>query len=155
MFMLVHLLSFLAIYASFRHYARDMAIFLTAYLYCFPLFCVQCMCSSTRVWFSSLIISDFWYQVFDYGQYIQQYCTYSIVHSLNGVPGIYYVATFTTVSIVSKRSITPVIIMLPPCSSSLVSSSHSYDETTTNRHPRNDALALCCTSEGRPRQCGR
>ena len=42
---------------------------------------------------------------------------------------------------VSKRFITPVIIMLPPCSSSLVSSSHSYDETITNRHPRNDALA--------------
>ena len=55
---------------------------------------------------------------------------------------IYYVATFTTVSIVSKRVITPVNIMLPPCSSSLVSSSHSYDETITNRHPRNDALAL-------------
>ena len=34
-----------------------------------------------------------------------------------------------------------VIIMLPPCSSSLVSSSHSYDETITNRHPRNDAAA--------------
>ena len=31
--------------------------------------------------------------------------------------------------------------MLPPCSSSLVSSSHSYDETITNRHPRNDAAA--------------
>ena len=32
--------------------------------------------------------------------------------------------------------------MLPPCSSSFVSSSHSYDEIITNRHPRNDALAL-------------
>ena len=31
--------------------------------------------------------------------------------------------------------------MLPPCSSSLVSSSHSYDKTITNRHPRNDAAA--------------
>ena len=31
--------------------------------------------------------------------------------------------------------------MLPPCSSSLVSSSHSYCETITNRHPRNDAAA--------------
>ena len=31
--------------------------------------------------------------------------------------------------------------MLPPCSSSLVSSSNSYDETITNRHPRNDAAA--------------
>ena len=31
--------------------------------------------------------------------------------------------------------------MLPPCSSSLVSPSHSYDETITNRHPRNDAAA--------------
>ena len=31
--------------------------------------------------------------------------------------------------------------MLPPCSSSLVSSSHSYDETITNRHSRNDAAA--------------
>ena len=31
--------------------------------------------------------------------------------------------------------------MLPPCSSSLVSSGHSYDETITNRHPRNDAAA--------------
>ena len=31
--------------------------------------------------------------------------------------------------------------MLPPCSSSLVSSSHFYDETITNRHPRNDAAA--------------
>ena len=31
--------------------------------------------------------------------------------------------------------------MLPPCSSSFVSSSHSYDETITNRHPRNDAAA--------------
>ena len=31
--------------------------------------------------------------------------------------------------------------MLPPCSSSLVSSSHSYDETITIRHPRNDAAA--------------
>ena len=31
--------------------------------------------------------------------------------------------------------------MLPPCSSSLVSSSHSYDETINNRHPRNDAAA--------------
>ena len=61
-----------------------------------------------------------------------------MIHSLY----IYHVATFTTVSIVSKRLITPVIIMLPPCSSSLVSSSHSSDETITNRHPRNDALAL-------------
>ena len=34
-----------------------------------------------------------------------------------------------------------VIIMLPACSSSLVSSSHSYDEPITNRHPRNDAAA--------------
>ena len=34
-----------------------------------------------------------------------------------------------------------VIIMLPPCSSSLVSSSHSYDETITKRHPRNDTAA--------------
>ena len=32
--------------------------------------------------------------------------------------------------------------MLPPCSSSLVSSSHSYDEIITNIQPRNDALAL-------------
>ena len=33
--------------------------------------------------------------------------------------------------------------MLPPCSSSLVSSSHYYDETIiTNRHPRNDAAAF-------------
>ena len=31
--------------------------------------------------------------------------------------------------------------MLPACSSSLVSSSHSYDETITKRHPRNDAAA--------------
>ena len=31
--------------------------------------------------------------------------------------------------------------MLPPCSSSLVSSSNSYDETITNRHPQNDAAA--------------
>ena len=31
--------------------------------------------------------------------------------------------------------------MLPPCSSSLVSSSNSYDETITNKHPRNDAAA--------------
>ena len=31
--------------------------------------------------------------------------------------------------------------MLPACSSSLVSSSHSYDEPITNRHPRNDAAA--------------
>ena len=31
--------------------------------------------------------------------------------------------------------------MLPPCSSSLVSSNHSYDETITIRHPRNDAAA--------------
>ena len=31
--------------------------------------------------------------------------------------------------------------MLPPCSSSLVSSSHSYDETITNRDPRKDAAA--------------
>ena len=31
--------------------------------------------------------------------------------------------------------------MLPACSSSLVSSSHSYDETITIRHPRNDAAA--------------
>ena len=82
--------------------------------------------------------------VFDYGKYIQQYCilytVYSITHSLYR---IYYAATFTTVSIVSKRLITPfIIIMLPPCSSSLVSSSHSYYETITNRHPRNDALAL-------------
>ena len=75
--------------------------------------------------------------VFDYGKYIEQYCIYSIVHYY-----LYYVATFTTVSIVSKRLITPVIIMLPPCSSSLVSSSHSCDETITKRHPRNDALAL-------------
>ena len=34
-----------------------------------------------------------------------------------------------------------VIIMLPSCSSSLVSSSNSYDETITNKHPRNDAAA--------------
>ena len=70
-------------------------------------------------------------------KYIQQYCIY-----LSSIHYIYYAASFTTVSIVSKRLITPVIIMLPPCSSSLVSSSHSYDETITNRHPRNDALAL-------------
>ena len=31
--------------------------------------------------------------------------------------------------------------MLPPGSSSLVSSSHSYNETITNMHPRNDAAA--------------
>ena len=31
--------------------------------------------------------------------------------------------------------------MLPPCSSSLVSSSHSYDEKITIRNPRNDAAA--------------
>ena len=31
--------------------------------------------------------------------------------------------------------------MLPPCCSSLVSSSNSYDETITNKHPRNDAAA--------------
>ena len=31
--------------------------------------------------------------------------------------------------------------MLPPCSSSLVSSSHSYDETINIRHPRNVAAA--------------
>ena len=31
--------------------------------------------------------------------------------------------------------------MLPACSSSLVSSSHCYDETITNRHLRNDAAA--------------
>ena len=63
-----------------------------------------------------------------------QFNKYTYIHT--------YVATFTTVSIVSKRLITPVITMLPPCSSSLVSSSHFYDETITNRHPRNDALAL-------------
>ena len=68
MFMLVHVLalvvSFLAIYASFRRLCSrqgDISIFLTAYLYCFRLFCAQCMCSSTRVWFSSLIIPDIWY----------------------------------------------------------------------------------------------
>ena len=44
----------------------------------------------------------------------------------------------TTVSSIYNST---VIVMLPPCSSSLVSSSHSYDETTTNRHPRNDAAA--------------
>ena len=33
------------------------------------------------------------------------------------------------------------VIMLPPCSCSLFSSSHSYDETITIRHPRNDAAA--------------
>ena len=37
-----------------------------------------------------------------------------------------------------------VIIMLPPCSSSLVSSSNSYDETITNKHPRNDAACVRC-----------
>ena len=31
--------------------------------------------------------------------------------------------------------------MLPACSSPLVSSSNSYDETITNKHPRNDAAA--------------
>ena len=68
MFMLVHMLavvvSFLAIYASFRRLCSrygDLSIFLIAYLYCFQLFCAQCMCSSTRVWFSSLIIPDVWY----------------------------------------------------------------------------------------------
>ena len=105
----------------FVDYARGMAIFLTAYLYCLRLFCAQCMCSSTRVWFSSLIIPDVWYLT-----------TVSIynsnVYTLSSIHYIYYVATFTTVSIVSKRLITPLIIMLPPCSSSLVSSSHSYDE---------------------------
>ena len=142
MFILVHMLalvvSFLAIYARFRRLCSrygDVSIFLTAYLYCFRLFCAQCTCSSTRVWFS---FDHTRCMVFDYGKYIQQYCIYSIIHSLY----IYYTATFTTVSIVSKRLITPVIIMLPPCSSSRVSSSHSYDETITNRQPRNDALAL-------------
>ena len=48
-----------------------------------------------------------------------------------------YVWYLTTVSIYNST----VIIMLPPCSSSLVSSSHSYDETITNRHPRNHAAA--------------
>ena len=68
MFMLVYMLavvvSFLAIYASFRRLCSrygDLSIFLIAYLYCFQLFCAQCMCSSTRVWFSSLIIPDVWY----------------------------------------------------------------------------------------------
>ena len=68
MFMLVHMLalvvSFLAIYASVRRLCSrygDISIFLTAYLYCFRLFCAQCMCSSTRVWFSSLVIPDVWY----------------------------------------------------------------------------------------------
>ena len=32
--------------------------------------------------------------------------------------------------------------MLPPYSSSLVSSSNSYDETITNKHPRNDAACV-------------
>ena len=68
MFMLVHMLalvvSFLAIYVSFRRLCLrygDISIFLTAYLHCFRLFCAQCMCSSTRVWFSSLIMPDIWY----------------------------------------------------------------------------------------------
>ena len=52
-----------------------------------------------------------WYLVFDYGKQV-----------------------YTTDS-------STVIIMLPPCSSSLVSSSHSYDETITIRHPRKDAAA--------------
>ena len=34
--------------------------------------------------------------------------------------------------------------MLPPCSSSLVSTSNSYDETITNKHPRNDAACVRC-----------
>ena len=85
MVMLVHMLalvvSFLAIYSSFRRLCSrygDISIFLTAYLYCFRLFCAQCMCISTCVWFSSLIIPDVWYLT----QYIQQYCIYSIIHSL-------------------------------------------------------------------------
>ena len=35
-----------------------------------------------------------------------------------------------------------VVIMLPPCSSSLASSSNSHDETITNKHPRNDAACV-------------
>ena len=93
------------------------------------------MCSSPRVWFSSLIIPDV--------RYLTTVSIYnSTVYTLSSIHYIHYVATFTTVSIVSKRLFTRVIIMLPPCSSSLVSSSHSYDKTITNRHPRNDALAL-------------
>ena len=106
----------------FVDYARDMAIFLTAYLYCLRLFCAQCMCSSTRAWFSSLIIPDVWYLT------TVSICN-STVYTLSSIHYIYYVATFTTFSMVSKRLITPLIIMLPPCPSSLVSSSHSYDET--------------------------
>ena len=126
-FMFLHMLAllvpFLLIYASFRRLCSrygDISIFLTAYLYCFRLFCAQCMCSSTRVWFSSLIIPDVWY--------LTTVSIYnSTVYTLSSVHYIYYVATFTTVSIVSKRLITPVTIMLPPCSFSLVSFSHSYD----------------------------
>ena len=79
--------------------------------------------------------------VFDYGKYVYTTVLYILYHPFI-IRSIYYVAIFTTVSIVSKRLITPVIIMLPPCSTSLVSSSHSYDEAIINRHPRNDALAL-------------
>ena len=76
-----------------------------------------------------------WYLI-TVSKYIQQYCIY-----LSSIHYLYYVASFTTVSIVSKRLITPAIIILLPCSSSLVSSSNSYDETITSRHPRNNALA--------------
>ena len=60
--------------------------------------------------------------VFDYGKYIQQIVLYT-EYTLSSIHCIYYVATFATASIVSKRLITPVIMMLPPCSSSLSSCS--------------------------------
>ena len=77
--------------------------------------------------------------VFDYGNQVYSTLLYILYHPFI-IRSIYYVATFTTVSIVSKRLITTAIIMLPLCSSSLVSSSHSYDETVTNRHPATSSL---------------
>ena len=107
-------------------------------VYCFRLFCAQCMSSSSRVWFSSLIIPHVWY--------LTTVCIHnSTVYTPSSIHYIRYIlcSHFHNNSIVLKRLITPVIIiMLPPCSSSLVSSSHFYDETITSRHPRNDALAL-------------
>ena len=87
MFILVHMLvlvvSCLAIYASFRRSCSrygDILIFLTAYLYCFRLFCAQMHVQQYAC--LVFVVDHTRCMVFDYGTYIQQYCIYSIIHSL-------------------------------------------------------------------------
>ena len=140
MFMLVHMhgLSFMVIYASFRRLCSrygDISIFLTAYLYCFRLFCAQCMCSSTRVWFSSLIIPDVWYLT---TVSINNSTVYTIIHSLYILCSHFHNSQYNFETINDSSYYYAAAVQTPP------------KRCTSSTFP-----ALCCASEERPRQCGR